>query len=32
MVIYTTAGEVLLLKRREPPDFWQSVTGSLHWD
>jgi dATP pyrophosphohydrolase len=32
VVIYTAAGEVLLLQRREPPDFWQSVTGSLHWD
>jgi dATP pyrophosphohydrolase len=32
VVIYTAVGEVLLLQRREPPDFWQSVTGSLHWD
>lgn len=32
VVIYTAAGEVLLLQRREPADFWQSVTGSLHWD
>jgi dihydroneopterin triphosphate diphosphatase len=32
VVIYTLAGEVLLLRRREPPDFWQSVTGSLYWD
>ncbi len=32
VVIYTAAGEVLLLQRREPVDFWQSVTGSLHWD
>ena len=29
VVIYTSHGEVLLLRRREPPDFWQSVTGSL---
>ena len=32
VVICTVAGEVLLLQRREPSDFWQSVTGSLHWD
>jgi dihydroneopterin triphosphate diphosphatase len=25
-------GEVLMLQRTEPPDFWQSVTGSLHRD
>ena len=29
VVVYTRTGEVLLLQRREPPDFWQSVTGSL---
>ena len=32
VVIYTTADEVLVLRRRQPPDFWQSVTGSLRWD
>ncbi len=32
MVVYTRAGEVLLLKRCDHPDFWQSVTGSLEWD
>ena len=32
VVVYTLSGEVLLLQRREPADFWQSVTGSLHWD
>jgi len=21
-----------MLQRRDPPDFWQSVTGSLEWD
>jgi len=31
IVIYTTAGEFLLLERRRPPGFWQSVTGSLEW-
>lgn len=29
VVIHTAQGEVLRLLRREPPDFWQSVTGSL---
>jgi dihydroneopterin triphosphate diphosphatase len=32
VVVYTRAGEVLLLKRCDHPDFWQSVTGSLEWD
>ncbi|RRQ21177.1 dihydroneopterin triphosphate diphosphatase [Thiohalobacter thiocyanaticus] len=31
VLVYTAAGEVLLLERREPPGFWQSVTGSLEW-
>lgn len=31
LVIVATADEVLLLRRREPPDYWQSVTGSLEW-
>lgn len=29
VVVYTAAGEVLRLLRREPAGFWQSVTGSL---
>lgn len=29
VVIHTYFGEVLLLKRCDVPDFWQSVTGSL---
>lgn len=29
VVIYTVAGEVLLLERRQPAGYWQSVTGSL---
>jgi len=29
VVIHTTALEVLLLRRLQPPDFWQSVTGAL---
>ena len=32
VVVYTLAGEVLMLRRRQPDDFWQSVTGSLEWD
>jgi dATP pyrophosphohydrolase len=31
VVIYTVGGEFLLLERRRPPGFWQSVTGSLEW-
>ena len=30
-MIYTAGGEFLLLERRRPPGFWQSVTGSLDW-
>ncbi len=32
MVVYTAADEVLVLRRLQPADFWQSVTGSLHWE
>ena len=32
VLVYTTTGEVLLMRRRTPDDFWQSVTGSLEWD
>jgi dATP pyrophosphohydrolase len=32
VVIYTGGGEVLLLERQQPAGYWQSVTGSLHWD
>lgn len=31
VVVYTRAGEVLMLLRRRPAGFWQSVTGSLEW-
>jgi dATP pyrophosphohydrolase len=31
VVVYTRSGEVLLLKRADNPDYWQSVTGSMHW-
>ena len=32
LVVVHTADSVLLLRRVDPPDFWQSVTGSLRWD
>ena len=31
VVVATRSHEVLLLERRHPPGFWQSVTGSLQW-
>ena len=31
VVVYTRAGEVLMLRRTRPAGFWQSVTGSLEW-
>lgn len=31
LVVVHTARTVLLLRRRQPPGFWQSVTGSLDW-
>lgn len=32
VLVYTVGGEVLLLKRRQPAVFWQSITGSLEAD
>lgn len=32
VVVYTATGEVLVLRRCQPPDFWQSITGSLRWE
>lgn len=32
MIVHTTDLECLLLERVEPEGFWQSVTGTLHWD
>lgn len=32
VVIFSAAGEVLLMERQQPRGFWQSVTGSLEWD
>lgn len=31
MVVYTRAGKVLLLRRADHPEFWQSITGSMEW-
>ena len=31
IVIYTAAGEFLVMERCRPAGFWQSVTGSLEW-
>jgi dihydroneopterin triphosphate diphosphatase len=32
VVVYSTAGKVLLLQRSDKSDFWQSITGSMRWD
>ena len=32
VIIHTRAAECLLLERVQPAGFWQSVTGTLHWD
>lgn len=32
VIVHTPALECLLLERVDPPGFWQSVTGTLHWD
>lgn len=31
VVVYSEDGEVLLLRRKRPAGYWQSVTGSLEW-
>lgn len=31
VVVYTRTGKVLMLKRADHAEFWQSVTGSLEW-
>lgn len=31
VVVFTRGGKVLLLKRADHPNFWQSVTGSMQW-
>ena len=32
LVVVHCGAQVLLLKRADHPDFWQSVTGALEWD
>lgn len=32
VVVYARSGKVLLLKRADHPNFWQSVTGAMQWD
>ena len=32
VLVYTQASEVLMMRRKYPSDFWQSVTGSLEWN
>lgn len=32
VVVFTETGKVLLLKRADHENFWQSVTGSMRWD
>jgi len=31
VVVYTRTGRVLLLRRADHPEFWQSITGSMEW-
>ena len=31
VVVYTRGGKVLLLRRADHPEFWQSITGSMEW-
>ena len=31
VVVYTRSGKVLLLRRTDHAEFWQSVTGSMEW-
>lgn len=31
VVVYTGTGRVLLLRRADHPEFWQSITGSMEW-
>ena len=32
VIVYTKTGQVLMLQRVFPEEFWQSVTGSLEWE
>jgi dihydroneopterin triphosphate diphosphatase len=31
VVVYTRAGTVLMLRRADHPEYWQSITGSMEW-
>ena len=31
VIVYTRGGLILLLRRKQPSHFWQSVAGSLEW-
>jgi dATP pyrophosphohydrolase len=31
VVVYARSGKVLLLRRADHPEFWQSITGSMEW-
>lgn len=31
VVVHASPDRVLLLRRRDPPGYWQSVTGALEW-
>jgi dATP pyrophosphohydrolase len=31
VVVHTRVGKVLLLRRADHPEFWQSITGSMEW-
>jgi len=31
VVVYSRTGKVLLLRRADHPEFWQSITGSMEW-
>ncbi|MFQ5756707.1 MAG: dihydroneopterin triphosphate diphosphatase [Acidiferrobacterales bacterium] len=31
VIVYTRTGKVLLMRRKDRPGFWQSVTGSMKW-
>jgi dATP pyrophosphohydrolase len=32
VIVYTCTGKVLVMRRKDKPAFWQSVTGSMKWD
>ncbi len=32
VVVYTSNGQALMLRRADFPEFWQSITGSMEWN